>query len=1344
MRRRRRYVGGAALAACTVLASFLQPSAYAAETPPPDAAKGWSDTTGEAAKPAAVPPAQRKALLGDDYKKSGDLAWTTSGDGTGFHVLVADAADGYAWKSAATLSEPGFDTDAWIGNACVTASGKHAAVAYAPRTFTNKPELMTRGAFTAVVDLTTGEVTKLPFQATLGYFSPGCGTSDKAVFSQFTDDGLKENATRLITVDAARGKASKPVKLPGQITSAVPVGNRVVAARGAGIVTVDGTTVRTAAYTNAVPFQLMPDADGGVVFLDHAAGKQSATRAEIRRVTGSQLAKAKSSAPGRSVPKAIGSGRLTGLDLARSASGTVYVTGEATLADSAPAVVEQPAGLAKDVTVSTRGLTAVSTRWADGKDSRIRPEEALTARTARTELHALTTGRKVTLDAAPGLALGERKAVAQGTAISPALTGATGATGAASSATGTKAIAADTPVDADRYCSVPRNDPKKQAFQPTPRQVEWAVDQAVVGKLNKHISRPADWKDMGMAAYQPQTLFPLRSMAGDPGNDPDYHIPAQVMLGITAQESNMWQATRFAVPGVTANSLIGNYYGISYDPNGSQNDPWKIDWADADCGYGITQVTDGMRMKGKEKPGETALSTAQQEAVALDYTANIAAGVNILVEKWNQTKNAGMVINDGKPQYIENWTFALWAYNSGFYLEADKAKNGGYWGVGWTNNPANPLWKSNRTPFLENSEGKDDYSHAATPQHWPYQEKVIGWAARPISAMFAPGDMQAGYRAAWWNSNSLRTGAKPANDLFCTAANNCVPGKIGENDSNDPGKGACTLDDPNSPVWLHCWWNKSVKWKDCAAGAQCGYPVHRFNDTYPEQPDGNAYPPRCDAAIPSGTYIVDDLPDGVRPAGSALRTCGNISSAGTFTFDFADWNGTKPGRIDLHQIGAGDDNHFWFSHTRTPGGDGDRLKTTGTWSLNYSMNEWVRIMAHLPDHGAHTQQAKYEIDADGDGVFERTRYISQERGKNTWVSLGAYKVTGKPKVRLATQTADGTGSEDVAWDAMAFQPLGAKPKHMVAVLGDSYTSGEGAGAYAPETDKDHGTSAWNACRRSNNAWARKITLPGMTQTVGQSQDGYGYDAELGFVACSGAMTKNIAYVPSGNAQQPHREGQFKEVLQVDSGVLSPDTTLVMLTAGGNDETGFASAMTECGNITDCSNDSNFLPKYKAVVDRMIPDLEAVLTTVASRAPNAKVVLMGYPELLSRTVKCAGSWYYDMGEVKALADLVNYANGEQKKLVDRLKAGAGKLKVEYADPVDAFVGHGGCDDPEWINKIVIGPNGDGDFHKGDPAAPACLTSETCLSRESFHPKSAGTTGYADVMRKRLGEIGYTGS
>ncbi|WIY00974.1 hypothetical protein QRX60_44175 [Amycolatopsis mongoliensis] len=68
-------------------------------------------------------------------------------------MLAADSADGYAWRTVATLSEPGVETDQWIGNMCLTGSGRRAVVVYAPRHFTNREYLAERGGFTAVVDL---------------------------------------------------------------------------------------------------------------------------------------------------------------------------------------------------------------------------------------------------------------------------------------------------------------------------------------------------------------------------------------------------------------------------------------------------------------------------------------------------------------------------------------------------------------------------------------------------------------------------------------------------------------------------------------------------------------------------------------------------------------------------------------------------------------------------------------------------------------------------------------------------------------------------------------------------------------------------------------------------------------------------------------------------------------------------------------------------------------------------------------------------------------------------------------------------------------------------------------
>lgn len=64
------------------------------------------------------------------------------------------------------------------------------------------------------------------------------------------------------------------------------------------------------------------------------------------------------------------------------------------------------------------------------------------------------------------------------------------------------------------------------------------------------------------------------------------------------------------------------------------------------------------------------------------------------------------------------------------------------------------------------------------------------------------------------------------------------------------------------------------------------------------------------------------------------------------------------------------------------------------------------------------------------------------------------------------------------------------------------------------------------------------------------------------------------------------------------------------------------------------------------------------------------------------------------------------------------------------------------------RCRLRPNGDGDFHDGDPANQVpCLPwpgENICASLESFHPKNAGTTGYAGVMNQKLADIGYKGS
>src|SRR6266536_3303859 len=52
---------------------------------------------------SGIPLEQRAQTLGVGWQQSADRMVTEDGDATGLHLLVADAKDGYQWRTAASL-----------------------------------------------------------------------------------------------------------------------------------------------------------------------------------------------------------------------------------------------------------------------------------------------------------------------------------------------------------------------------------------------------------------------------------------------------------------------------------------------------------------------------------------------------------------------------------------------------------------------------------------------------------------------------------------------------------------------------------------------------------------------------------------------------------------------------------------------------------------------------------------------------------------------------------------------------------------------------------------------------------------------------------------------------------------------------------------------------------------------------------------------------------------------------------------------------------------------------------------------------------------------------------------
>jgi len=206
-------------------------------------------------------------------------------------------------------------------------------------------------------------------------------------------------------------------------------------------------------------------------------------------------------------------------------------------------------------------------------------------------------------------------------------------------------------------------------------------------------------------------------------------------------------------------------------------------------------------------------------------------------------------------------------------------------------------------------------------------------------------------------------------------------------------------------------------------------------------------------------------------------------------------------------------------------------------------------------------------------------------------------------------------------------------------LGDSYTSGLGAGSYI---------SSSGSCDRSGNAypeqWSDENSL-----------------ASFVSAACSGATTADV----------------------IDSQVsaLSASTTLVSITIGGNDA-GFSTVMETCvlESTSSCLNAVSTAESFITSPGGLPTRLATTLRTIRADAPNAKIVVLGYPDLydLSRSSTCLGLSTKDRMAL----------NGGADDLDSALAAAAAANGDTFADVRGQFARHEICDSGSWLNSVDI--------------------------------------------------------
>lgn len=300
---------------------------------------------------------------------------------------------------------------------------------------------------------------------------------------------------------------------------------------------------------------------------------------------------------------------------------------------------------------------------------------------------------------------------------------------------------------------------------------------------------------------------------------------------------------------------------------------------------------------------------------------------------------------------------------------------------------------------------------------------------------------------------------------------------------------------------------------------------------------------------------------------------------------------------------------------------------------------------------------------------------------DAWCTLGA----------CPAQEPRDTGPEG-SGELLRMSPEDAATWGNYVALGDSYSSGDGAGDYAPGTDE-------NGCWRSANAYP---------EIIAENND---FAGELGFFACSGQR---------GNAM-------LDSVGSADSQLdrLTEHTSLVTIGIGGND-LGFTSVLRTCIMRVPLLDSGNCIGQESDIDERMRhfdDTLDDVLAEIRDRAPDARVLVLGYPRLFPAEPE---SMYYTLtaNDQKWLNEVGQQLNQQLEDAVaaadDEIVGGENTGSVEFVDTFDALKGHEVSAEEAWINGVVLRD----------------ITEGVSIDRSTFHPNAEGQHAVSERLQNRL--------
>ncbi|TDE15962.1 GDSL-type esterase/lipase family protein [Jiangella asiatica] len=327
-----------------------------------------------------------------------------------------------------------------------------------------------------------------------------------------------------------------------------------------------------------------------------------------------------------------------------------------------------------------------------------------------------------------------------------------------------------------------------------------------------------------------------------------------------------------------------------------------------------------------------------------------------------------------------------------------------------------------------------------------------------------------------------------------------------------------------------------------------------------------------------------------------------------------------------------------------------------------------------------------------------TRSSRSIRRKAVALCAAAFVVVGL----VPTATAAAAGGAEAGVAAQASVPAAAArtttaaealPDAVVA-LGDSYSSGLGAGGYQ------------NHCDHTPQAWIHLLFG--------------GAVADRTLLACSGATISDVATQVGQLAALPGESGD----------------RLITVTVGGNDA-GFADELVNClVSFVSCTSREAALTARIQALHQPLVDL---YNSIQAAAPGDEVIVGGYPMLVP-----------DPAVRSDCPALTSFLSTSERRMIRRLgvllndvvdgAAAAAGVRSASSRVEQTFDGHEACANGagDWLYGLKLS-FGDG-AATAEPSEAASATPPShpqweivsSFVRDSFHPTVAGQAGYASAF------------